>query len=60
MQWGTISSGDSFIKRDIEELKIYEDYYVEVPTNGNALDPDLVNGYWKPVREDVRTFLLDE
>jgi hypothetical protein len=60
IQWGTISSGDPLIKRDIEELKIYEDYYVEVPTNGNALNPDLVNGYWKPVREDVRTFLLDE
>jgi hypothetical protein len=60
IQWGTASSGDPFAKRDIQELKIYEDYYVEVPSNANALDPDLVNGYWKPVRDDVRDFLLKE
>jgi hypothetical protein len=60
IQWGTRESGDLFAKRDIEELKIYDDYYVEVPKNGDALEPDLVNGYWKPVRQDVRDFLLGE
>ncbi len=60
IQWGTISSGDPFVKRDIEELKIYPDYYVEVPKDGNALDSDLVKGYWNPVRQDVRDFLLEE
>ncbi len=60
IQWGTVSSGDPFAKRDIEELNIYEEYYVEVPINGNALDPDLVNGYWKSVRQDVRSLLLEE
>lgn len=58
IQWGTADSGDAYAKRDIEELKAYNNYYVEVPRNGNALDPDLVNGYWKPVRLDVRNFLL--
>jgi anionic cell wall polymer biosynthesis LytR-Cps2A-Psr (LCP) family protein len=60
IQWGTSTNDDPYAKRDIEELKIYRDYYVEVPRNGNALDPDLVNGYWKPVRRDVQNFLLGQ
>jgi hypothetical protein len=60
VQWGTVSSGDPFAKRDIEELKVYEDYHVEVPKGGNALDPDLIKGYWNPVREDVHDFLLEQ
>jgi hypothetical protein len=58
VQWGATNNSDPFAKRDIETLKVYPGYYVEVPKNGNALDADLANGYWKPVREDVQRFLL--
>jgi hypothetical protein len=58
IQWGTLTNNDPFAKRDIETLKIYPGYFVEVPKDGNALDADLVSGYWKPVREDVQRFLL--
>jgi hypothetical protein len=58
IQWGSLSNSDPFAKRDIESLKVYPGYYVEVPKNGNALDADLVSGYWQPVRDDVQRFLL--
>lgn len=58
IQWGSLNNGDSFAKRDIAELGIYSEYYVEVPRNGNAMDPDIINGYWGPVRVDVKRLLL--
>lgn len=60
IQWGSLNNGDTFSKRDIADLGIYSEYYVEVPRNGNALDPDLISGYWSPVRLDVKRFLIGD
>ena len=59
LRWGDGDADDPFIKADVEN-GVYDSFYVEVPLNANPYTGDLVSDYWKPVREDVKAFLLAE